>query len=95
MYRVMILSYRHKALKALMEEDKTKGLVPHHVKRIKARLDRLDATENLEDLPAAWRPHALHGELEGFYAIDISAQWRIIFRFEDGDAFDVDYVQYH
>jgi proteic killer suppression protein len=91
----MILSYKHKSLKALMEEDKTKGILPHHLKRIKARLDRLDAIDNMDDLPSALRCHPLHGDLEGFYAIDVSAQWRIIFRFEDGNIFDVDYVQYH
>ena len=78
-----------------MEEGKTKGVLPHHVKRLRARLDLLDATEDLNDLPAAFRCHPLQGVMQGFYAIDISAQWRIVFRFEDGNALDVDYVQYH
>lgn len=91
----MIVSYKHKSLKALMEEGNAKGILPHHVKRIQARLDLLDAMEELGDLPAALRCHSLRGDMEGFYAIDVSAQWRIIFRFENGHVLDVDYMQYH
>lgn len=91
----MILSYRHKGLKALVEDDIVKGIIPAHANRIKARIDRLDAAESLDDLPSGWRCHALHGDMEGLYAIDVSAQWRIVFRFEDGNAHDVTYIQYH
>ena len=42
-----------------------------------------------------YRLHALKGELKGFWSIRISANWRIIFRFEDGDALEVDLTDYH
>jgi hypothetical protein len=42
-----------------------------------------------------FRLHALKGELDGFYAVTVRANWRVVFRFADGDAFDVDYVDYH
>lgn len=42
-----------------------------------------------------WRLHALHGNLAGFHAVKVSANWRVVFRFLDGHAWDVDYVDYH
>ena len=46
------------------------------------------------DLPA-YRLHALKGDLDGFHAIDVTGNYRLIFRFEEGDAYDVDLVDYH
>lgn len=45
------------------------------------------------DLPG-YRLHSLKGSLKGFWSISISGNWRIIFRFDDGDAYDVDLVDY-
>jgi toxin HigB-1 len=42
-----------------------------------------------------WRLHPLKGELKGFWSVTVSGNWRVIFRFEDGDAFDLDFVDYH
>jgi proteic killer suppression protein len=42
-----------------------------------------------------WRLHALHGGLQGFHAVTVNANWRVIFRFEAGDVCNVDYVDYH
>lgn len=42
-----------------------------------------------------FRLHQLKGEWKGFFSVTVRANWRIIFRFEDGDAFDVDFVDYH
>jgi proteic killer suppression protein len=46
------------------------------------------------DLPG-FRLHPLKGELKGFWAVAVRANWRVIFRFADGDALDVDYIDYH
>jgi proteic killer suppression protein len=46
------------------------------------------------DIPG-YRLHALKGELHGCYAVTVSANWRVVFRFEHGEALDVDYVDYH
>lgn len=46
------------------------------------------------DIPT-FRLHPLKGELKGFYSVTVRANWRIVFRFEDGQAFDVDFVDYH
>ena len=56
----------------------------------------LAAASVIEDLAVpAFRLHPLKGQLDGFWAISVGANWRVIFRFEDGDAYEVDYVDYH
>jgi len=57
-------------------------------------LDAASEVEYLELLPG-WRLHQLKGELKGVWSISVSANWRIVFRFEDGDALDVDLIDYH
>lgn len=53
-----------------------------------------EAIEEMEVMPG-WRLHALRGNLEGFWSVTITGNWRLIFRFEDGDAFDLDLIDYH
>ena len=59
-------------------------------------LARLDAAGSVADLDVtSFKLHPLKGDRRGFWAITVRANWRVIFRFEDGDALDVDYVDYH
>lgn len=91
----MIRNFKHKGLERLYLSGSAKGINPAHARRIMVRIEALDAAVSLEDLPTEWKCHPLHKELEGFYSIRLSGAWRIIFRFEDGNVSDVDYVQYH
>jgi toxin HigB-1 len=92
----MIRSFRHKGLKRLFEEDDARGLPAEHVERLRDILIRLDNAESLDDLRLpALKLHALKGELKGFWAVTVRANWRVTFRFTDPDAFNVDYVDYH
>ena len=60
-----------------------------------ALADLADARKPLDlDLPG-YRLHPLKGRLKGYWSISISGNWRVIFRFEDGDAYDVDLIDYH
>lgn len=63
------------------------------VEDVLAHLDSAARTSDL-DLPG-YRLHALKGGLKGFWSVSISSNWRVIFRMEDGDAFDVDLLDYH
>lgn len=92
----MIQSFKHKGLKSLYETSRQKGVNPEHVKRLRIILARLDASQNPEDmnLPGL-RLHPLKGDLKGFWAVDISGNWRVFFRFENNNAVDVDYSDYH
>ena len=93
---VMIRRIRHRGLKRLYEYDDRRGLNAQHVERIRRVLAYLDrASEPREmDLPG-WRLHPLKGELAGHWSVTVNANWRIVFRFENGDVTDVDYVDYH
>lgn len=92
----MIRRFRHRGLKRLYEDDDRRGLNAQHVdkiRRVLAYLDRASEPRDM-DLPG-WRLHPLKGDLAGSWSVTVQANWRIVFRFEDGDATDVDYLDYH
>ncbi len=93
----MIASFRHRGLKRLYETGDGRGIRADQLKRIRRILTLLDGVARLEDLDLmpGMRLHPLKGELSGYWSISISGNWRIIFRFEAGDAEDVDLVDYH
>jgi len=92
----MIKRFRHKGLQRLFEEDDGSKLPLDMLARIRLILSTLQASEEIEGMNVpAFRLHPLEGDLKGSYAVTARANWRIIFRFEDGDAFDVDFVDYH
>jgi len=92
----MILSFRHKGLKRLYEEDDSRGVIQEHTEKLRDILARLDAaaTSAEMELPG-FRLHPLKGGLKGHWAVTVRANWRVIFRFSDGHAFDLDYIDYH
>jgi toxin HigB-1 len=93
----MIKNFRHKGLKSLYENDDKSGVKQDQVKRLRSLLARLDASRVASDMDLpGLRWHPLHGDLSGFYAVDVSGNWRFIFRFDkDGNATDVDLIDYH
>jgi proteic killer suppression protein len=92
----MIQSIRHKGLRRLYEDDDPRGVIAEHVVKLRDILVRLDASGGVADMDVAgFKLHPLRGDRRGFWAITVRANWRVIFRFEDGDALDVDYVDYH
>ena len=92
----MIKSFQHKGLRHFFEDDDGRTLPQDMLARIALILSILHASQDIEgmDIPM-FRLHPLKGELKGFYSVTVRANWRIIFRFEDGQAFDVDFVDYH
>jgi toxin HigB-1 len=92
----MILTFRHKGLRDLFERGDTKGVNQALLKRLRVTLARLDAAGTAEDmnLPGL-RLHALKGDLRGLWSVTVSGNWRLVFRFVDGDAYDVDLLDYH
>ncbi|MGA8154327.1 MAG: type II toxin-antitoxin system RelE/ParE family toxin [Terriglobales bacterium] len=92
----MIRSIRHKGLKRLYEDDDPRGVMRVHTVRLRDILARLDAAGMVADMDLpGFRLHPLKGELKGFWAVTVRANWRVIFRLAEGDALDVDYVDYH
>jgi toxin HigB-1 len=92
----MIRTFKSKALRKLFEDGDTRGVSPDQINRIENRLATLDASRVADDMNVAgYGFHKLTGDLKGFYAVKVTGNWRIIFRFEGGDALDVDLVDYH
>jgi toxin HigB-1 len=92
----MIESFKHKGLRQLFEDENARGVNPEHVRKLGQILATLQAAETIEamNLPT-FRLHSLKGDLQGVWAVVVRANWRVIFRFADGKAFDVDLVDYH
>ena len=92
----MIQGFRHKGLKRLFENGETKGVRPDHVEKIENILAVLDRARRPEDMNLpGFRLHPLKGDLKGFWSVTVRANWRVIFRFQEGHAYDVDLVDYH
>ena len=92
----MIRSFKSRALRRLMQRGDARRIDPGHRDAVRDILARLNASAdpNDMDLPG-FRLHPLKGDLAGFWAVTVRANWRIVFRFEDGHALDVDYLDYH
>jgi proteic killer suppression protein len=83
-------------LKRLHEDNDSRGVVGEHTVKLRDILARLDSASSFTDMDLpGFRLHPLRGAFKGFCAVTVRANWRVIFRLEEGDAFDVDYVDYH
>lgn len=93
----MIKSYRSNAIKRLVERSDASGVNPKHLARLRLILATLNAATRLSDIDpsGALQLHPLKGPLAGRHAVSVSGNWRVVFRFEGGDVFEVDYTDYH
>jgi proteic killer suppression protein len=92
----MIQSFRHKGLKRLYEDDDPRGVAVEHLTKLRNILARLDAASSVDDMNLpGFSLHPLKGQLLGSMAVTVRANWRVIFRFAEGHAFDIDYLDYH
>ena len=92
----MIRSFKHRGLKRLYELGDARGIRPDLLDRVEDILGRLDQAETPQamNLPG-YRLHKLPGDLREFWSVTVNANWRIVFRFEGADAFDVELIDYH
>ena len=92
----MIKSFRHKGLETFFYTGNKKGIRPEHANRLKRILDRLNAAGNIKDMnyPGSYL-HQLSGDKKGQYAVKVSGNWRVFFEFIEGEAYVVDYDDYH
>ena len=93
----MIKTFADKETQLLFITGKSKRLPPHLFRRALRRLEYINLAITLNDLkvPPSNRLHALSGDRDGQFSISINDQWRICFRFVDGDAYDVEITDYH
>jgi toxin HigB-1 len=92
----VIRSFRHRGLERFFRAGSKAGIQPKHVEKLRVQLFALDNARGPQDMNApAWRLHSLAGALKDHWAISVSGNWRITFKFEDEDAILVDYQDYH
>jgi proteic killer suppression protein len=89
-----IRSFSRKPLQRLFEVGFHKKIPADQASRLIELLDHLDAAKTRQDLAIAGF-HELKGDRKGTFAWKVTANWRLTFRFENGDAFDVSYEDYH
>lgn len=91
-----IRNFRHKGLKKFFETGVRSGISPALTAKIELVLDRLDAAIDVKDMNFPGSDfHPLKGELKGYYSVHVNGNWVLIFRFEDGEALDINLVDYH
>ncbi|MGH8225925.1 MAG: type II toxin-antitoxin system RelE/ParE family toxin [Gammaproteobacteria bacterium] len=89
-------TFRHKGLEAFFQTGSKAGIQPAHGRRLRLQLATLDASVGAQgmNLPG-WRLHPLSGVLSGHWAVAVSGNWRLTFKFDGKDAVLVDYQDYH
>ena len=92
----MIASFKHRGLQALYDGRTARRVAREHVRKLLDILVVLDRSRGPQDVDLpGFQLHALKGGLKGHYAVSVSGNWRVTFRFEDGEVVDVDYIDYH
>jgi toxin HigB-1 len=93
----VIKSFEDKETQKLFMGRRSKAVSEPAVRRARIKLEQLDQVESVEELkvPPGNRLHKLSGDREGQWAIRINEQYRICFRFENGDAYEVEVTDYH
>jgi toxin HigB-1 len=92
----MIASFKDRRLKRLYEAGERGKIQPKLLDRVEFILSLLDIAETLDDINIhSLHLHQLKGDMKGVWSVTVRANWRIIFRFKDGKAFDLEMTDYH
>lgn len=92
----MIKSFRHKGLRKFFETGNVSEVQANHAKRLRLQLAALDTAQSVEDMDIpGFRLHPLKGQMCGRWSITVSGNWRLTFEFQDGNAYILDYEDYH
>lgn len=93
---VMIESFRHKGLRTFFETGSASGIQASHVKRLRMQLAALDMAKIIDDMDIpGFRLHPLRGRMQGRWSVTVNGNWRLTFEFRDGNAYVLDYEDYH
>ena len=92
----MIKSFRHKGLKKFFDSASSAGIQPQHAKRLRMQLVALDTATTVEDMDIpGFKLHALKGSVNDRWSVWVNGNWRVTFEFQNGNAFILDYEDYH
>jgi len=92
----MIKSFRHKGLRQLFQTGSASGVKATHAKRLRMQLAALDTAQTIDDMDIpGFRLHPLQGDSRGRWSITVNGNWRVTFEYRDGNAYVLDYEDYH
>lgn len=92
----MIKSFKHKGLKKFFYSGDTSGIQAEHAYKLQRLLTAIDESVNVNSLNLpGFGLHQLKGELKGLWSVKVNGNWRVTFKFENGDAYILDYQDYH
>jgi toxin HigB-1 len=92
----MIRTFKHRGLKRLYERGDRSGIRPDLVNTVLEILTLLDSATSPQALNVpGYRLHPLKGDMKGLWSMTVRANWRIVFRFEGTNAFDIELIDYH
>ncbi|MFC3338618.1 type II toxin-antitoxin system RelE/ParE family toxin [Paracandidimonas soli] len=92
----MIKSFRHKGLGRFFESGNASGVQANHEKRLRMQLIALDTAQTIDDMDIpGYRLHPLKGQMLGRGSVTVNGNWRLTFEFRDGNAYILDYEDYH
>ena len=92
----MIKGFKHKGLKKLFQTGSKSGVQAKQSEKLLDQLDALDSAVKIGDMDVpGWQLHELKGKDKGTWAVCVNGNWRVTFEFKNGDAFVVDYKDYH
>ncbi|QEN04756.1 peptidase [Thiospirochaeta perfilievii] len=92
----MIKTFKHKGLEEFFIKGTKKGIIPEHSAKLARILDRLDASTTVKDMSLpGYRLHQLSGKEKDIWSVTVNGNWRVTFYFEEGDAYIVNYLDYH
>ena len=93
---ILITSFRHRGIERFFRTGSKAGIQPKHASKLRLQLFALDNARQPGDMNApGWKLHPLAGELKDHWAVWVSGNWRLTFKFEGEDAVLVDYQDYH
>ncbi len=92
----VIQSFRHKGLRRFYETGSPAGIQPKHAQRLRMLLAALETSQKIEDMGVpGFRLHPLRGQEKGRCSVWVNGNWRLTFEFRDGQAYVLDYEDYH
>ncbi|TAK74241.1 MAG: peptidase [Gammaproteobacteria bacterium] len=92
----MIKNFQHKGLEKFYLKGNVSKIQPMHERRLRMILSRLESIHKPEDMNLpGFNFHALRNDMKDYYSVSVNKNWRVIFKFDGVDAFDVDYIDYH
>ena len=92
----MIVSWIHKGLKDFFETGSMAGIQAPHARRLAERLQVINQAKVIQDINLPpYRLHQLKGDRSGIWSISVTGNWRVTFKFEDGNAYIINYEDYH